>query len=160
MMLHSASSSSRTNGSEDCWACSHGPSSTQACRAPAATGPVVNWSRVPVDDAMLSRLFGGATVHHAGGTSTVADDEALAEELARCATVSVLCKAWEPPLLELEDFLRSLLGQSPDAVAQLVPVRVRDGVPAAALERDMRVWERAFPGLSVRLASMPEGQAR
>jgi hypothetical protein len=59
--------------------------------------------------------------------------------------VAVLVKSWEPPLLELQDFLRALRDAVGDGrVVALVPVaRGAQGEPAAPGDGALAPWRRA-----------------
>jgi hypothetical protein len=101
---------------------------------PAAPAPargtrcaVLAWSGFPLDVDVSLRCAGlvaGETLRAGGGA--LADDAAAIEALRRRPAgevVAVLVKAWEPPLLELHDFLRELRAALGDGrVVALVPL--------------------------------------
>ena len=86
---------------------------------------LVNWSHFPVEETALKARLGDelATVFHAGGTASLADDrQVIAQVSAEHAqqAVRVLVKAWEPPTLELADFINDLR----QAIGPGVPIEV------------------------------------
>ncbi len=121
-----------------------------------ASDHVVNWSSVPIVDETLAAEFGTATILHAGGEHSLEDDAALIDRLAtsRAGAVTVVCKAWEPPVLDLTDFLDAVAAGGA-ATVRVVPVRVDHGTPIRAQPRDRIVWQRAFASSPHSLASPP-----
>lgn len=116
---------------------------------------VVSWSAVPVPDLVLADLLDADRVLHAGGARTVAEDEAVLDALADGAgRVVVVTKAWEPPLLELRDFVDALVARRSGAVA-VMPVAVDDGVLRPPRAADLAVWERGFADCAVPLVAPP-----
>lgn len=87
---------------------------------------LINWSAVPIDDIQASQLLSGQLalavqppLHAGGHNSLEADAEVIAQvhhalqyaksdTLFGSAQVIVLVKAWEPPMMEIVDFLRDL----------------------------------------------------
>ena len=112
----------------------------------------VNWAGVPVSDDVLRGTFRDATTarvdgpEHAGGARSVNEDLSLVDALGERATgVAIFAKAWEPPLLELGDFVTDLCNRVD--VAQpvvVVPIRVESGSVAVVSEDDFGSWRRAL----------------
>ena len=78
---------------------------------PSAVSVAINWAGVPFDDPTLSQCFSGARILQAGGGASLASDRAVVKTVVdECAegAVAVVVKSWEPPLLELVDFLKEL----------------------------------------------------
>ena len=113
--------------------------------APSRADLVVNWSGLPVSDARLLADFNAAVVRLAGGTRSLAEDNELISDAAAlgAATIVLVCKAWEPPLLELQDFVDDL-GKATGAYIKVMPVAVEGGRTAPAPTRDREVWQRSF----------------
>lgn len=119
---------------------------------PAEAWTAVNWAEVPVPDDVLRATFRDATAarvdgpEHAGGARRVAEDSSLAAKLGkRAAGVAIFAKAWEPPLLDLADFLTDLCNRVD--VAQpvvVVPVSVESGSVAVVSEDDFESWRCAL----------------
>jgi hypothetical protein len=114
-----------------------------------AVGHIINWSAVPIAAASLSARFSGAPVHAAGGASELAADEALIAQLRSDRVerhgVVIVVKAWEPPLLELIDFIRALrpaLGEGREIL--VVPVACEAAQPVAPSAQQREVWRRAL----------------
>ncbi len=82
----------------------------------------------------------------ARGSSTT--DRAALEHLAtdRSQTLIVFTPAWEPPLLELRDFLAELR-QRIGPAASIVVAPVPDG-PRAVTEVERATWQRAIAQLA------------
>lgn len=132
-----------------------GPAPSGGPRAPAPRVPVparvraVRWSGVPVADERVAEIASGlgaelAGLHEGGAGSGVSDAE-LAAELARAGDAPlVLVKAWEPPLLELLDWLAELR----QALGAATPILVlplgadAQGRLAPARGPDARIWAR------------------
>ena len=112
---------------------------------PLQAGAVINWSGVPVDETRLG--LGSIAVLPAGGARTLEQDRetiaAASSSNGRAGGVLILVRAWEPPMLELVDFvteLRVALGEGvPIAV---VPVRVEADTPARASGSERHQWQR------------------
>ncbi len=130
---------------------------------------VVNWSGVPLSDEALAQRVRAAlgseveAVRHAGGARSVEQDAAVVEAVGGAAekgggergagSIVVAVKGWEPPILELVDFVEQLRG----AVGRGVPIVVAplmsgDGMDA---ERGLSAWRKKLaavgdPWLSVR----------
>jgi hypothetical protein len=82
------------------------------------------------------------------GDGTLAEDAAAIEALRRRPAgevVALLVKAWEPPLLELSDFLRDLRAALGDGrVVALVPIAQEPGGgPARPSEPALVPWRSA-----------------
>lgn len=80
--------------------------------------PIIDWSGAcsGADDMSALLAVMGievAEIHHAGGRQTTEQDQELVTSLCRRnpAAVGILVKAWEPPMLDLLDFVRSLRRQ-------------------------------------------------
>jgi hypothetical protein len=103
---------------------------------------VINWSGLPVSEARLLADFGAEVVRLAGGTRSLAQDNQLIREIAALGSdpIVLVCKAWEPPLLELRDFVDDLR-QATDAEIKVTPVAVEAGRVAPAAIRDREVWQ-------------------
>jgi hypothetical protein len=118
---------------------------------------LINWSSVPLDDRILLRATKGKSVLLAGGSRPLVEDQALLEEIpVKCdASVLVVCKAWEPPVLDLQDFLGALDEATPHGV-EVMPISIDAGLPVVPNARDRGVWQRAFVANKHRLVSPPE----
>lgn len=119
--------------------------------APAGTRwALVSWSGVPASAAeALSRAGWLATAQLRAGEGALETDAAAIAALARTPRdegVAVLVKAWEPPVLELMDFLRELrevLGEG--RVVAVVPLALdAAGQASAPGEASLRTWRRAL----------------
>jgi hypothetical protein len=116
-------------------------------RAHAVTGAsAVNWSAVPLIDAVLKTAVGATIVAHAGSGMDLESEERLVTRLREEASpVVIVTKAWEPPLLDLMDFIEAITeGEGPDV--HVWPVAIDGGAIVAPAERDRGVWERALAG--------------
>lgn len=120
---------------------------------PGAIGFLINWSAVPIDDGKLSEHFGLQTIHSAGGSASVDGDRILVEEVAgklpADSGIILVVKAWEPPLMELVDFLRSLRASLPNgSPIIIVPVGVDSGTQIGDGTREqVEIWRRKIAGL-------------
>jgi len=87
-------------------------------------GAIIRWSGAPGSTAAIQDAFGELPVLEAGGANTLEADREAAAELAERIEdgqgVAVLVKAWEPPLMEMTDYLRELRGVLPDGRPILV----------------------------------------
>jgi len=123
---------------------------------PAAPAPArgthctaLAWSGFPLDVEASLRCAGlVADAVLRAGDGALADDAAAIEALRRRPAgevVAVLVKAWEPPLLELQDFLRELRAALGDGrIVALVPVaQDAAGGPALPLEAALGPWQSA-----------------
>lgn len=128
-----------------------GPGVRPAAAAPARGTRCVAlaWSGFPLDPAESLRLVGLlASSQQRAGEGALASDAAAIEALRRTPPdelVAVLVKVWEPPVLELQDFLRELRAALGDGrVVALVPLAQdaagRPGLPDAAA---LGPWRRA-----------------
>lgn len=99
---------------------------------------VINWSAVPVGDARVCQLLSQQfaldvqQVFQAGGGNTLEADADIISQVAsvihdtrtqtglRSPQVALLVKAWEPPMLEMVDFLHDLRQAIDDGVRILV----------------------------------------
>ena len=119
---------------------------------------VINWAAVPVRQTALNRLLGGLQQHDdphgaysAGGArSSTQDTELVSHLAAHCATngasaVLIIAKAWEPPTLDLMDFVNALRNALPaTVVVAIMPIAVVDGAPAAATRAHQQTWQYAL----------------
>jgi hypothetical protein len=124
---------------------------------PRASGnirAVVNWSEVPVNATVLAAEFPHARVFGAGGATSVQEDIALAKRLGQLpggggGDVLVLVKAWEPPLMEFLDFLktlRSALGG--ETMIVVYPVGLDDsGGLGPAAPAQLKLWRGKLAGI-------------
>ena len=106
------------------------------------------WSGFPLDVEASCRLVGlVATSQRRAGEGALSDDAAAIEALRRAPAdeiVAVLVKAWEPPLLELMDFLRELRAALGDRVVALVPLaQAADGAPTVPRPSVLAPWRTA-----------------
>jgi hypothetical protein len=106
---------------------------------------VINWSGLPISDARLLADFNADGVRPAGGMRTVAQDHELINDVVALGSeqIVLVCKAWEPPLLELQDFVDDLR-QATGAYIKVMPVAVEAGRAVSAVVRDREVWQRSF----------------
>jgi len=120
---------------------------------PDSIGFLINWSGVPVAENKLRALFSDLPVHTAGGASSVESDRHLAERVATGlppgSGIVVVVKAWEPPLMELVDFLKQLRASATNATPIII---VPAGVGSEALIADgtpdqVEIWKRKIAGL-------------
>lgn len=133
---------------------------------------LVNWGGLVLEEARVSAQIAAdwrcevLGMEAAGGSASLEADAAVVTALARTpedSGVALLVKGWEPPLLELLDFLRDLRRAGGSRrILMVVPLGLEQAgggdwqpLPAAGLER----WQRRLrslgdPGLVVR--SWPE----
>jgi hypothetical protein len=116
---------------------------------------VIRWGDIALPDERLAshlqRAFGitARNVTAAGGAHSLREDAGIIEQASRLPSsvgVAVLVKAWEPPLLELTDFLVALRRSAPDRALLVVPVALdKSGeiAPVAALDADVWVTKLA-----------------
>lgn len=112
----------------------------------------INWSEVPIDDAGLKETLGATAVHPAGGALPPEDDRALVEKLGGQSSkddVGIVVKAWEPPLMEFVDFVRSLRSAIGAGRTILVlPVLADGSQPITAGDpKQIQIWRRRLAGL-------------
>ncbi len=118
---------------------------------------VINWSEVPIERDALQTIFPQAKLHAAGGAMSVAEELQLARKLGESqreadATILIVVKGWEPPLMEFVDFVTSLRGalaKSPSTTLVVLPVGLGDevGLPAATLAQ-VELWRKKLVGVS------------
>ena len=128
-------------------------------------GITINWSDVPVTPDANEQTFGPLPVHVAGGSAPVDNDRQLAEtiaaELPPDTGVALLVKAWEPPLMELVDFLRLLRNALPDRTPIMVfplGVEAEDALTGGTPDQSA-VWRRKIDSIGdpwVTVGSAPE----
>ena len=119
---------------------------------PAEAWTAVNWAEVPVPDDVLRAAFRDATTarvdgpEHAGGARSVNEDLSLVDALGERATgVVIFAKAWEPPLLELGDFVTDLCNRvDVDQPVVVLPIRVESGSVAVISEDAFESWRRSL----------------
>jgi hypothetical protein len=127
---------------------------------------VIDWSSAAGSPEAAQRVAVGVSVAQtlrAGGSASVQDDAQTARQAAALTTgegdsVVVLVRAWEPPLLELLDFLRDLRVLLGPGKAITVVARGQDGDPHP---HDLAVWSRRLQRLGdpwVTLRAATEGQ--
>jgi hypothetical protein len=80
---------------------------------PGRIRAVINWSGVPVGPGIFAAAFPAAPIFEAGGAATVQDDVGLAKNLGAAPAggsgdVLIVVKAWEPPVMEFIDFVKTL----------------------------------------------------
>jgi hypothetical protein len=119
---------------------------------------VVNWAAVPIAQTALDRLLGDAlqaagarSAHVAGGTRSSAQDSELIAQLAddtrsdNAPAVLIIAKSWEPPTLELMDFIGALRAAlADDATVAIMPIAVVDGAPAAPGAAHQLTWQHTL----------------
>ena len=93
------------------------------------SGAIIDWADVPVAQHWLDALGDRkppCVVYQAGGGRTLESDQAVVDAIRDASndgSVAVLTKGFEPPLLELDDFLdalRKAIGQQRDII--IVPL--------------------------------------
>ncbi|MEM7626985.1 MAG: DUF2868 domain-containing protein [Planctomycetota bacterium] len=138
----------QTQGAEHEAAGPNGDAVAEAARPAAEVGTVISWAAASAGPAHDDAL-------PAGGANSIEEDRAAIDEAARRGgVVRVVVKAWEPPILELLDFLRDLrTALRDDTVIEVMPVG--DG--------DRAVWRKKLasvgdPWLRLVDASGGEGQ--
>jgi hypothetical protein len=150
------------------------PTSAEAASIDAGELVLVNWSGVEIADESLGQQCQAAwnrqvvEVRHAGGRSSIsADEDAIAELAESPASVGIVLvvKAWEPPVMELLDFIRDLRrAAGPRRLIVVTPTGIRASDQLAPPEPgDLAQWEKRLrglqdPALSVR--PWTEGAAR
>ncbi len=96
---------------------------------PKDLGAIIDWADVPVAQHWLDALGDRkppCVVYQAGGGRTLESDQAVVDAIRDASndgSVAVLTKGFEPPLLELDDFLdalRKAIGQQRDII--IVPL--------------------------------------
>lgn len=117
---------------------------------PEDVGALIDWADVPVAKRWLEATFDNrdppCTVYRAGGGRALEADQTVIDAIrdSTCAgSVAILTKAWEPPLLELDDFLselREAIGQTRDIV--IVPVSASRSSRENTDEADLQRWQR------------------
>jgi len=127
---------------------------------------VVNWSGLEVTDESLAAQVQAAWkrrivgVLHAGGRSSISDDEETIAALAASPApsgIALVVKAWEPPVMELLDFLRDLRRSAgPRRLIVVAPTGIQStGQLAPPRAADLAQWEKRLrhlqdPALTVR----------
>jgi hypothetical protein len=104
-------------------------------------------------DHDLGTVFGHQEVRAAGGAAPVEDDRKLVDEAATKlrsgSGIVVVVKAWEPPLMELVDFLKQLRAAAPNrAPILIVPAGVDSGTRITdGTTEQVEIWRRKIAGL-------------
>jgi hypothetical protein len=118
---------------------------------PAASDwQVVNWAEVPMPPDALDELVNIAVNHtagQAGGARSSAQDRELIVRLVDCAAPAVLiiAKSWEPPTLDLLDFIAAVrTALEPGAIVAVMPVAVVDAELAAPNSAHRETWQLAL----------------
>ncbi len=96
-------------------------------RAAGNVRTVINWSAVPLAPGVLAAAFPDAQLLAAGGAASVEQDAALIRRLGAAdgsGDVLVLVKGWEPPLMEILDFLNALRANLSGESAEIVVLPV------------------------------------
>ncbi len=131
-----------------------------ASAAPGARAIVVQWAGIGVArDAMAGMLRRRAGLIasrfvEAGGTTSLeqdADALALASSDADVAAAVLVVKSWEPPVLEVLDFVRDLLAALNEHASVIVAPLDTDqhGGAVAASAEELELWRRAVEALSL-----------
>ena len=136
------------------------PTLASSAPAPLDAGEitVVNWSGLEVADESLTLQCQAAWsrqiigVHHAGGRRSIsADEETIAALAALPASVGValVVKAWEPPVMELLDFIRELRQSAgPRRLIIVAPTGIHaTGRLTPPRPSDLARWEKRLRGL-------------
>ncbi|MFT5175803.1 MAG: hypothetical protein ACI8W7_003996, partial [Gammaproteobacteria bacterium] len=118
---------------------------------------VVNWAAVPVHQGAIDQLLRGAqrgsavrARHAAGGARSSTQDSELIAQLAEQSpdladAVLVIAKSWEPPTLDLMDFISALRSALADhTVLAIMPLAVQHGAPAAPSAAHHVAWQHAL----------------
>lgn len=108
-------------------------------------GPVIDWSGACNDQQAVETALVGLGVQvqaflRAGGKQSPQQDRELVKSLCRSNTdtIAVVVKSWEPPLLDIVDFLAALRAQCPARTALLV-LLLGDG--SAVTPTDLETWQ-------------------
>ncbi len=126
------------------------PTAAPSPAAPGGARFVVNWAGVPLPDEVLAEPFGSARVYACGGAKTLDEDRETARRAvaetggsAGAGGVVLVAKSWEPPMLEVVDFLADLRAALGEGVAvTVVPVKVDGGRLAAGDAAHVAQWQR------------------
>ena len=99
--------------------------------------------RATFRDATTARVDGP---EHAGGVRNFAEDRSLVATLRERATgVAIFAKAWEPPLLNLGDFVTDLCDRVDAAQpVVVVPIGIESDSAAVVSEDAFESWRRAL----------------
>jgi hypothetical protein len=85
---------------------------------------VIRWSGAPASPAAITAALGDLPLADVGGAESPETDRERARALAGPITgqggIAILVKAWEPPLLELLDFLQEFRGTLPDTTPLVI----------------------------------------
>ena len=126
------------------------PAPAGALPRPAA---VLNWSNVPLADdrlaAAVAKQVGAVPSASlaAGGNRSLAEDRATIDALADMASVALVCKAWEAPLLDLRDFLEDLRAARPRLEVLVLPLAMQGEQPGPPRAGDLEQWRHAVSAL-------------
>ena len=118
---------------------------------------VVNWAAVPVHQGAIDQLLRGAqrgsavrATHAAGGARSSTQDNELIAQLAEQSgeigdAVLVIAKSWEPPTLDLMDFINALRSALANhTVLAIMPMALQHGAPAAPSAAHHLAWQHAL----------------
>jgi hypothetical protein len=128
-------------------------SSTQSAVAnQAIQGPVVDWSGACNDRQAVQSALAAVNVQaqeflSAGGKQSPQQDSELINSLCRNKTeaIGIVVKAWEPPMLDIVDFLAALRQQCKARTSLIVLLW---GGESAVSPTDMDTWQRTLAQLS------------
>ncbi len=120
-----------------------------AAPAPGAPCAALVWAGFPLASAESLRRVGWvATSLQRAGEGALESDSAAIAALRRApdALVAVVVKAWEPPVLELQDFLRELrMARGDGRIVALAPLALDTaGEPAAPDAAALATWQHAL----------------
>jgi len=119
---------------------------------------LVNWGGIEMSDEMLASRVGEswnrriASVRHAGGRASIESDGRVIADIAAATGepgVAVLVKSWEPPILEVIDFLRELRQAiGPGRILIIAPVALDPaGGLAPPRDADLGQWRKSLRSL-------------
>lgn len=112
---------------------------------PITAGVVVNWSQVPVDVSRVTR-DPNVTAFDAGGSRSLEEDRQTIADVAQSERgnggVFVVVRAWEPPTLELVDFVTELRAAIGEGVPiTVMPLRIEADAPTRADASELQQWQ-------------------
>jgi hypothetical protein len=99
-----------------------------------------------------------ATQYSAGGKNTLAEDKKVIEQIHRLETpmpVIIFVKAWEPPMLELVDFINDLQSVETPQKCIVIPIAFsHENKITAPTKAQRESWHQALYRLSERRVSL------